>query len=104
MLSSPLTSRAAVLEILARGETYGLSILDQFKRRTSGKVRIYQGSLYPLLRDLEKEKLVASRVGEAADRGGRPRVYYKLTAAGRRAAVSCRKLTLGFYKKKGGRR
>jgi DNA-binding PadR family transcriptional regulator len=109
LIQSPLTSRAAVLQSLARRESYGLEILENLERRSGKRVRFYQGSIYPILRSLEDEGLLASRVIEAEDaskterkdgKGGRPRVYYRLTNAGRRAALKNRLIVLSFYKAK----
>ena len=60
---------------------------------TKGRLISGQGSVYPALRELEQEGLVKSYEGEAlAERGGRPRRYYRLTAEGRRAANDQREL------------
>jgi DNA-binding PadR family transcriptional regulator len=108
-IQSPLTSRAAVLQSLAKGESYGLEILDKLEKRSGKRVRFYQGSIYPILRSLEDEGLLASRAVKAEDatkterkegKGGRPRVYYRLTKAGRRAALKNRLIVLSFYKSK----
>ena len=45
--------------------------------------RLKEGTLYPILHTLEKEKLVTAR--EAQTPAGRTRRYYRVTAAGLRA-------------------
>jgi PadR family transcriptional regulator, regulatory protein PadR len=107
-MHSPFTSRAVVLQSLLAGECYGLEILERLKRQmgTKGgkKIRFYQGSIYPVLWSMKKERLLTSRPGKTKEiprRGGRPRIYFKLTATGRRAALDYRAIALGFYKSKG---
>lgn len=83
----PVTSRAALLQVLIRGPGYGLSLIDRVKEHTNGKIALNQGSVYPALRDMEREGLVESYEGESTpERGGRPRIYYRITAEGLRAA------------------
>ena len=47
---------------------------------------------------MEKEGLVKSREGDPLpERGGRPRVYYKLTALGQRAALEDKNIVFGLF-------
>lgn len=104
-MHSPFTSRALVLQSLLGGECYGLEILERLKKQIGGKssgkkIRFYQGSIYPVLWAMKKERLLVSRPGkDAPKRGGRPRIYFKLTARGKRAALDNRTIALAFYKK-----
>jgi PadR family transcriptional regulator PadR len=82
-----LDTRTAVLQALMSKEGYGLEIIDRVREMTKGKVVLMQGRVYPLLRDLEAEGLLRSYDGPPlAERGGRPRRYYELSAEGRRVA------------------
>jgi len=109
-MHSPFTSRALVLQSLLGGECFGLEILERLKRqmgkktKTGKKIRFYQGSIYPVLWAMKKERLLVSRPGnalrgkkDAPKHGGRPRIYFKLTARGRRVALDNRTIALGFY-------
>jgi len=112
---SPLTNRAVVLQSLLKGECYGLELLSRLhagangQKKNGGKkksVRFYQGTIYPVLKVLKKERLLASRTGKPkksdkplSRHGGRPRIYFKLTAAGRKEALRQRSIALRFYKK-----
>jgi DNA-binding PadR family transcriptional regulator len=109
-MHSPLTNRAVVLQSLLKGECYGLELLTRLharangrvkKRGKNGKIHFYQGTIYPVLKILEKERLLASRVDKKATgvRGGRPRIYFRLTVAGRREALRQKSIALSFYKK-----
>lgn len=90
-MESPITARAALLQTLAAGDGFGLELIERVRVCTAGVVNLHQGSAYPALRALEREGLVTSReVQGPAERGGRPRIYYRLTAAGRKAAAKDR--------------
>lgn len=69
------------LLLLQQGESYGLQLIEA----SHGKLG---NSIYPVLRLLEEKGLVESREGDPSpERGGRPRIYYKLTAKGRAWAL-----------------
>ena len=88
-----MSAKAALLQALIAGESFGLELIDRVKERTDGKVNLGQGSVYPALRDLEREGLVKSHEGPPKpERGGRPRRYYKITAEGRKAAFEDRRI------------
>lgn len=63
---------------------YGYEIVRELEGR--GGPAIKQGTLYPALRALERQGLLASRT--AASAAGPPRRYYRVSAAGRRALAS----------------
>jgi len=63
-------------------QAYGLSILREIEAKTQRSVTI--GALYSTLSRLAEKKYVETRMGEAtAERGGRAKRYYELTAIGR---------------------
>lgn len=68
-----------VLAVLSQMDTarYGYSLIQQLKEQG---LEVEEGTLYPLLRRLEKQGLLESEweVGEA-----RPRKYYRISPAGR---------------------
>lgn len=68
----------AVLGVLRHGEGYGYSLQQ---RLTGRGLDIEQGTLYPLLRRLDEQGLLAS---DWNVEGSRPRKYYRLSAEGRR--------------------
>jgi DNA-binding PadR family transcriptional regulator len=82
-----LDTKLALLQALIQGPSYGLELIDRVRSRTRGQITIKQASVYPALRELEQEGLLESYEGEPLPiRNGRPRVYYRLTAAGERTA------------------
>jgi PadR family transcriptional regulator PadR len=70
----------AVLELLRRREMYGYELVEALSNRTDGVLALGQSTLYPLLYNLERKQLVASRWVELPS--GRSRRYYRLTAKG----------------------
>lgn len=72
-----------LLEVLSDGPSYGYEITQTVLSKSGGRFELKEGSLYPALHRLEREKLLAASWQEA---DGRRRKYYRLTAAGRKAA------------------
>ena len=94
-----IDTRTAILQALMKGESYGLEVIDRVKEMSGGKIKLLQGRVYPVLRELETDGFLKSYDGEpVAERGGRPRRYYELTAEGRRAATSEAKAIAGLLK------
>lgn len=71
-----------ILEVIARGPTYGYEIAQVVTSRSNGYFELKEGSLYPALHRLEHQKLVRSFWQEV---DGRRRKYYKLSESGERA-------------------
>ncbi|HAA17665.1 MAG TPA: PadR family transcriptional regulator [Cytophagales bacterium] len=64
-------------------EAYGVAVKDEMENRLDRKVSV--GALQSALRRLEKKGYLRSRVGEADPiRGGKPKRYFTITAAGSR--------------------
>ena len=83
-------------------EAYGTSIREELKARAERDVS--PGAIFTTLERLESRGLVTSRYGEpTAERGGRSKRFYKLTADGRRAVVralrSVRRMVQGLEPK-----
>ncbi len=71
-----------VLKTLQRGANHGFGITQHIQTASVGLLRIEEGSLYPALHRLEREKLVQGR-WKITENGRRAR-YYALTAKGGR--------------------
>ncbi len=71
-----------VLEVLSDGPSYGYEVTQTVLSRSGGRFELKEGSLYPALHKLEREKFLTAFWQEAE---GRRRKYYRLTAAGRKA-------------------
>ncbi len=97
-MDAPFSAKAALLQALISGPGYGLDLIDRVEKQTQGRLALGQGSVYPALRDLEREGFLASYDGDAlAERGGRPRRYYRLTAQGQLAARQNREAAAGLF-------
>ncbi|MBD5153168.1 MAG: PadR family transcriptional regulator [Oscillibacter sp.] len=72
-----------VLALLKEKEMYGYQIIEELDRRSSHVFQMKEGTLYPVLHGLEKDKLVSAR--EAVTERGRTRRYYAITEKGLRA-------------------
>ncbi len=69
-----------ILEVIAQGPSYGYEITQTVSERSNGYFELKEGSLYPALHRLERQKLLRAFWREA---DGRRRKYYDLTDAGR---------------------
>lgn len=90
---APISTEAAVLLALSlfEKETYGFKLIENVAEATSGRLKLRQGCVYPVLDKLKRKRLVSSFLGEKeARRGGRRRRFYKLTAAGLKRASEIR--------------
>ncbi|UXT51863.1 PadR family transcriptional regulator [Agrobacterium tumefaciens] len=65
-----------VLAVLSRGESYGYEIASTLVTA----VGMGEGTIYPLMRRMQNDGLVATRLVESSS--GPPRKYYRLTPLG----------------------
>ena len=72
----------AVMTLLSSREMYGYEMIQALQRRSHGALEMGQSTLYPMLYNLEAQKLVSSRIVESE--AGRSRKYYRLTKRGER--------------------
>ena len=69
-----------VLTALKSGPGHGYSIIRAVRERSGGEFELLEGSLYPLLHRLERNRLVTSSWTEVS---GRKRRVYRLSRKGR---------------------
>lgn len=82
-MDTPVSARTAILMSLMGGRGFGLEIIERVRERTSGRICLNEGSVYPALKSLEREGLLRGFDGAPLpERGGRPRRYYELTGEG----------------------
>lgn len=70
-----------VLTALKDKSLYGYELIKDLERRSEGLFQMNEGTLYPLLHDLEKKKAVEAYWQESPE--GRKRRYYRITKKGR---------------------
>ncbi len=78
----PGSTTMLVLALLKNREMYGYEIIEELERRSNQVFKLKEGTLYPILHSLEKDKLVTARQAEAPS--GRVRRYYRITKEGLR--------------------
>lgn len=67
-----------------QGNAYGVTIKDEIANRLNREVTV--GALQVTLRRLESKGFLKSKQGDATDsRRGRPRLFFEITAYGRKA-------------------
>jgi DNA-binding PadR family transcriptional regulator len=69
-----------VLHLLSAGPSYGHELMERVRAATGGLVAVNPNTMYPLLRTLEQDGLLA---GEWEHPERRSRRFYRLTDAGR---------------------
>jgi DNA-binding PadR family transcriptional regulator len=77
------TTSLLVLSVLAHESSYGYQIIRRLNEEAAGIFTWQEGTVYPVLHKLEKEKLVRTQWQQADT--GRQRKYYYITAKGREA-------------------
>ena len=68
-----------VLSILKKGDNYGYAIIKEVQEISGGQLEWKEGSLYPVLTKLEKNKMITSYIVKEK---GRNRKYYKIVEEG----------------------
>jgi PadR family transcriptional regulator PadR len=77
-------------------EAYGVPISEAIEE-SSGK-EVAMGSVYITLERLEQKGLVSSRLGEpTAERGGRAKTYFHITAKGLREVRQARRTLMNLW-------
>jgi PadR family transcriptional regulator PadR len=82
------TVEMLMLEVISLGPSYGYEIAQTVLSRSGGRFELKEGSFYPALHRLERQKLLDASWSEFE---GRRRKYYRLTAAGRHLLNTRRK-------------
>jgi DNA-binding PadR family transcriptional regulator len=78
-------------------EAYGVPISEAIEESSGREVAL--GSVYITLDRLEGKGLVASRLGEpTAERGGRAKRYFRITAKGLREVRQARRTLVNLWK------
>ena len=80
--------RAIVLALLAEAPSHGYGLCQRLAERTRSAFELSEGTLYPLLHELELGALVEAKEG-LSDTGRKRRIYH-LTRAGRRETETWR--------------
>ncbi len=71
-----------LLAVLETGPLHGYAMIEELHSRSGGSFDLPEGTVYPALHRLERERLVASALATV---NGRQRRVYRLTRRGERA-------------------
>ena len=75
-----------LLSLLRDRDMYGYEMVTELSRRSEDTFQLKEGTLYPLLHAMEKNKWISAYTSQTPS--GRERKYYRLTTAGRAQLVS----------------
>ena len=75
------STETLILSLLAEVSMYGYSLAKEMDRRSSGYFRLKEGTLYPALHRLERDRLLEGKWEESPN--GQSRRYYQITPVGR---------------------
>ena len=74
-----------ILSILNRKDMYGYEMIKEMDLRSKGIFSFKEGTLYPILHNLENANYIESYWDDS--NGGRKRKYYKITANGKKFLI-----------------
>jgi len=83
-----------ILSLIGQEPMYGYRLIKEMEKRSGGYFRFKQGTLYPALHRLEKDKLIQGKWERLPN--GQERRYYYLTELGQRALDEKRAEWEGF--------
>ena len=89
------SAELAILSLLSKQPLYGFEIAKRIEEDSWGALHFKLASLYPMLYELEKRGFVKGHW--EANRAGRDRRYYSLTAAGKKKLVPLRREWANFF-------
>lgn len=75
------TTEVMILKMLDREPMYGYGMIKNFEILSKGTFKFKEGTLYPLLHNLEKKEFIESYWDSLE---GRRRKYYRITDKGRK--------------------
>lgn len=90
------SSNMLILSLLEGADMYGYQMIEELSRRSNDTFQMKEGTLYPILHALEKEKCLTSYQQEAPT--GRQRKYYRITRKGKKLLEEKREEWAAFRK------
>jgi len=90
------STKPMILSILAGGEIYGYQIIHNMIEISGGALEWSEGTVYPVLHRLERDRLIQSK-WRVSDQGRR-RKYYSLTESGRQELEKEKRQWLSVHK------
>ena len=90
-------TRMLVLSVIDSSSKYGYEIIKELDARSYGAFVLKEGTLYPLLHDMEREELIISNTYRMEN--NRIRKYYKITKKGKAYLYNKKKEWVEFVTK-----
>ncbi|MEQ9425871.1 MAG: PadR family transcriptional regulator [Cyclobacteriaceae bacterium] len=85
-----------LMVMVLKDDAYGLAVVDEFEKQTNRRVTI--GAVHATLNRLEDKGYLESFMGDAtAERGGRRKRLFKLTASGKKALTHARDIKVNLW-------
>ena len=75
-----------MLLILNEGQRHGYGIMQDLKKRSAGRWILGPGTLYRTINEMLDKELIEPGTEEKAQTAGKKRLYYRITAFGKRVA------------------
>jgi PadR family transcriptional regulator, regulatory protein PadR len=82
-----------ILAVLDDAPLHGYAVIEELKARSGGQLDLPEGTVYPALHRLERQRLLVSSWDESSPRRRR---LYELTAAGHQA-LAARRAEFGVF-------
>jgi PadR family transcriptional regulator PadR len=79
------STKLYILSVLSKSPLHGYGVVKEIKDKSEGCCTITPGTIYPVLRELEKDGFIVS---STAVTGGRTRITYELTERGKQVLDS----------------
>lgn len=73
------STQQLILAVLSQGDLYGYEIIKEISRQSEKVLALGEGSIYPMLHQLESKELIS---GYWKKEAGRERKYYQITEKG----------------------
>ncbi len=80
------STETVLLSVLSGKRMYGYQLVKEISEKSSGYLKFKEGTIYPALHRLEKDKYLNGYWDTS--KNGQKRRYYKITALGQRRLVS----------------
>ncbi len=98
-MTIPITTEAALLQVLEDGPGYLPELIERVEERTGGELRLPEGFIYRALRELKEEGLIFGGRGPTYGQIGRPANHYAISPEGLEAAKEQRALVAAVFLK-----
>ncbi len=90
------TTTLLILQLLDEGDKYGYQMVKELENRSQSLFTLKEGTLYPILHNLEAERMIEAYWEETEK--SRKRKYYRITKNGKKLLVDKKTEWLAYSK------